>query len=271
MSSAHLPSVTVEEAVALLININEVPVGSSVKEVTATAKERAADGYREATGILAEAEAGNQVPSAEAAVGAIFEGFFSIACENVNHARTELAHSLLDAFQKELDRPGPSMLVQVSSTSAVPRFTLDSVNRWATKHFGIRIPGFEVQKQARYFYQSPEIAREAAEPDLPAPDAAATDSDLHKGKKSSETGGLKKSAAEHLYVTLAYLTEMFIDNRAKWLRPNGLINIAKTAETIALHIQADPAAMELFGQGEEAIKTRLEDAQKTKRAKVNRI
>lgn len=265
MSNEYLYSVTVEEAVALLINLDHVPVGKSVLEVVTTAHDSATEAADKLSAFFKDEKPRNLAETA----GTLFESFFLHIREQVTLNRSDLASSLFTAFESEMKRPEISQLVQVNLASAVPRFTVESVNRWASANFGLHIPGLARQKQESLFYQVPRATPDEGAVVSSISDAAAAITQPQGDKKIS--GGLGKTAVENLYVTMAFLTEMFINKRSKWLLPDGTINISQTAETIAEHIAKDPVAKDVGGQGIEAIKNRLEAAQEAKRVKVNRL
>ncbi len=266
MSSENLTSVTVEEAVALLLNLDHVPVGKSVLDVVSADQESAEEKYDGSTTVIKKRKNWN---SAET-VGAVFETLFIRIQEEVARSRSSLASNLFQAFEAEMRRPEASKLVQVPNSSAVPRLTVDSVNRWAMANFGLHIPGLVKSKKDRLFYQLPDSTPENEEPATTTPEAQTSISASRKAGDTEPSGGLGKTATDNLYVTLAYLTELFVEKRPKCLLPNGGVNISQTATTLADYIQADPAARDLSGQSVEAIKGRLEAARKTKLEKVNR-
>lgn len=268
MSNENLYSVTVEEAVALLINLDHVPAGKSVLDVVAADLQNAETRFDSATEVIHKGKDWDPATTA----GSIFEALFIRTREEVAHSRSALAQSLFAAFASEMGRPERSQLVQVPHSSAVPRFTVESVNRWAIQNFGLCIPGLVKAKKERLFYQAPNPSHEEEEePAASAPDTAEDVSTADRVGNKKVADGLGKVAANNLYVTMAFLTEMFINKRTKWLLPDGTINISQTAETIAEHIAKDPVAKDVGGQGIEAIKNRLEAAQEAKRVKVNRL
>jgi len=121
---AEPSSITAEEAVARLININYVPAGFTITQMTAAFQEMAEVEYDNAR---AEGRPSDQV------------SYLKIQAEACG-ARHLLAESLLDALCLEIANPKGSTVVHSSDAGLSPRLTPDSVANWAFEFCGIYMP-----------------------------------------------------------------------------------------------------------------------------------
>lgn len=113
-------SVTIEEAVALLINLDYIPTGFTLLDMTAAFLEEAEVNHHNATV--------NHLPASEIAALQIRMD----ACA----ARHSLAQSLTSALRNEIGNPD-SVIVALNDNSSIdPQLTVESVSIWAS-NFGI--------------------------------------------------------------------------------------------------------------------------------------
>ena len=257
-------AITVEEAIALLLNLDQLPVGRSVTDMTSSMFEDATAKHDIATTSFKESNiAGGKIE-------AMFESFFLFGRAEVCRNLYELSLALFEAFQKEQKRGGESILVRAPSSSPVPRFTRVSVSRWAQENFGMHIPPVDTSSSTSC---DPEVVMNAST--LEHSDSSSSvrlvDSEVGVPSEFSDVSEtLGKRRAENVYVTFAYLMEELVEDRKSLRRPDESINISATAAILSKRIKRDPEAKELGDQSLEAIKTRLEDAQKAKRSKLKR-
>lgn len=123
MTTANPSSLTVEEAVARMINMDYIPSGFTLLQMTAAFQE-------EAEVELENAQRGHVSDDPIEALQLRLD-----ACA----ARHTLAHSLLDRLRFEIANPQGSMIVQSDDRSSVARLTLSSVSSWASDRYGIGI------------------------------------------------------------------------------------------------------------------------------------
>lgn len=123
MSKSNPVSITVEEAVARMVNLDYIPEGLKLLEMLRAYKE-ADDEYEEAcsNGLSRGA-------SEHLAIRA-----------NCLEFRYELAQSLWNALQYEIETNDGSIDIVQDELTDKPRVTLKSVTDWAADKFGICIP-----------------------------------------------------------------------------------------------------------------------------------
>lgn len=121
MKKAVPSSITVEEAVAEMINMDYIPAGLTLLEMMAAFQEEAEVDYENARiDRLPE----DQVASLK---------FRMDSCQ----ARSELAQHLLKSLQYEVNNQEGSMIVLSNDSSSQQRLTLESVSDWASDKYGI--------------------------------------------------------------------------------------------------------------------------------------
>jgi len=120
-------SVTVEEAVARMVNMDYIPAGFSLLEMT--------DAFREEAEVDYENGQIDRLPVEE-----INKLKLRLDCCRVRH---ELAQSLTNTLNEEIKKLDDTVLVRADEKSSTPRLTLDSVAWWASDRFGIGIPEWE--------------------------------------------------------------------------------------------------------------------------------
>ena len=117
-------SITIEEAVARMVNLDYIPTGFTLLDMMAAFQEEAEIEYENAKlDRLPEVKLVTLKLRVEACM-----------------ARHKLAKCLLDHLNQELVNPDDSLLVRSSDTSSIPRLELESVADWASDKYGIGIP-----------------------------------------------------------------------------------------------------------------------------------
>lgn len=124
MNMSKPSSMTAEEAVARLINLDYTPSGFTITEMTAAYLEMAEVEYDNAR---AEHRPRDQISGLKIQLE---------ACQ----ARHSLAESLMEAICHEIDKPEGSTIVHSSDAGLTPRVTPDSVSDWAFEFCGICMP-----------------------------------------------------------------------------------------------------------------------------------
>lgn len=124
MNMAKPSSMTAQEAVARMINMDYAPSGFTVNEMTAAYLEMAEVEYD-------NARAENR-PRAQISL-------LKIQMEACR-ARHTLTESLLEALCREIDDPEHSTVAHSSDAGLTPRVTPDSVSDWAFEFCGICMP-----------------------------------------------------------------------------------------------------------------------------------
>ena len=124
MNKLSPSSITIEEAVARMINFDYIPTGFSLLDMTEAFQEEAEVEYENAKlDRLPEGELDAFMCRVE-------------ACK----ARQKLAKSLLEHIKQELNNPDDSLLVLSSDSSSMQRLELESLADWASEKYGIGIP-----------------------------------------------------------------------------------------------------------------------------------
>lgn len=124
MSKSNNPSsITVEEAVARMVNLEYIPEGFTLTDMTSAFLEEAEVEYENARI--------DRLPDDELA---ILKNRFD-ACE----ARHSLALLLLEHLRREISNPADSMVILSDDSAIEPRMTLRSVSSWASNIYGIGI------------------------------------------------------------------------------------------------------------------------------------
>lgn len=112
-------SITVEEAVALMVNLDYIPVGYTLLEMTAAFIEQAEVDYENAQ------------------LDCLPETY--VDSLKLHQARHTMAKCLLAQIESELRHPADSLLSISSDSFSVTRLTFDSVVYWASENHGIKI------------------------------------------------------------------------------------------------------------------------------------
>ena len=129
MNTTLPSSVTIEEAVARMVNLDYIPTGFTLLEMTAAFEEEAETDYENArTDRLPE----DQIAS------------FKLHMDSCK-ARHALAQLLMDSLHYEVKNREGSMIVLADDTSSQQRLTLESVSDWASEKYGIGIPEWGYQ------------------------------------------------------------------------------------------------------------------------------
>jgi hypothetical protein len=124
MSKPKPSSVTAEEAVARMVNMDYIPEGFTLEEMLSAFKEEAeVEHYNAGIDRLPE----EQIESLKVRLD---------ACE----ARLSLAHLLLSDLREEVQKAQGSAIVRANDSSSKPRYTLESIADWVSYKYGIGIP-----------------------------------------------------------------------------------------------------------------------------------
>ena len=159
----------------------------------------------------------------------------------------DISHELNRKEGSELD-----IDIALSKDKGVQYITLRSLDRWAKKRCSIT------------------ILQPDAKPDKLIIEST-SEEEFSDEKSSSLIGkeGISKRVAENLYTTFAFLLEAYVDKHLKALRSaDGSVNVSATARELTKRISENPETKDLRGQGEEAIKDRIEEAMKIKKNKL---
>lgn len=116
--------VTVDEAVARILNVDYVPEGFSLLEMTAA--------FLEDAEIDCENARIDRLPDDQ-------KSFLAIRA-NVCEARHQLAQQLLSGLELELESAESDIVRIASDDDTVPRLNMESVSDWAFYEFGIGTP-----------------------------------------------------------------------------------------------------------------------------------
>lgn len=131
VNSAKPSSLTIEEAVALMINLDYIPTGFSLLELLAAFQEEA------------EVELHNakidSLPADQLDILAIRN--------SASSARHSLAKLLTDHLCKEIVNPESSIFVSTSGQTIEPRIDITSLSDWASEHYGIDIQAYRASNQ----------------------------------------------------------------------------------------------------------------------------
>jgi len=123
MSKSTPSSVTAEEAVARMVNMDYIPEGFTLEDMLSAFREEAEVEHENAQ---IDCLPGAQIESLKVRLD---------ACE----ARRSLAILLLEDLRKEASIQDSAIVLSPDSSS-IPRYTLDSVADWVTFKYGIGIP-----------------------------------------------------------------------------------------------------------------------------------
>jgi hypothetical protein len=124
MSESNPSSVTAEEAVARMVNMDYIPEGFTLDNMLSAFQEEAEVEYDNAK---IDRLPGPQIEVLKVRME---------ACE----ARRSLAQLLLEAFHDDTHSTQESMIVRSPDSSSKPRYTLESVADWVSYKYGIGIP-----------------------------------------------------------------------------------------------------------------------------------
>tara|TARA_R100001377_G_C3180527_1_gene106469 strand:- start:87 stop:944 length:858 start_codon:yes stop_codon:yes gene_type:complete len=115
---------TVEQAVARLINFDYIPEGFTLLDMTASFLEDAEGTYESAQND-----------------GLASEELELIACwANSCEARHQLAESLMESLQKGIEHSEPDLKLTTDKSTGQTLVSLGSLNEWAAFRFGIQVP-----------------------------------------------------------------------------------------------------------------------------------
>jgi hypothetical protein len=124
MNGTKPSSVTLEEAVARMVNMDYIPAGFSPLDMTAAFQEESEVEYENAKlDRLPEEQLNNLKVRME-------------AC-SVRHSLAEL---MLESLKREINNPDGSRIILADDSSSQPRLTLESVSEWVADQYGIGIP-----------------------------------------------------------------------------------------------------------------------------------
>ena len=124
MKKSPPTSITVEEAVSRMVNMDYIPTGFSLIEMTEAFLEEAEVDYHNAKV--------DRVPPEDLKI-------FALRVD-VCHSRRLLAISLLDHIKQELANPKTSTLIISPENTSSTRLELKSVANWSAEKYGISIP-----------------------------------------------------------------------------------------------------------------------------------
>ncbi|MDO8270438.1 MAG: hypothetical protein Q7U82_00765 [Gammaproteobacteria bacterium] len=120
----HDEFLTVEQAVARLINLDYIPEGFALLDMTASFLEDAQGAYESSQ------EEGMDADALEL-----------IACwANSCEARHALAESLMESLQKGIERSESDLKLTTDKSTGQTLVSLGSLNEWAAFRFGIQVP-----------------------------------------------------------------------------------------------------------------------------------
>lgn len=117
-------SVTIEEAVARMVNMDYIPTGFTLLEMT--------DAFREEAEVEYENAKIDNLPENKIAP-------LRVRMESCS-ARHSLAQQFLESLRHEAKYPEGSMVIVADDSSSQVRLTLESVSEWAADRYGIGIP-----------------------------------------------------------------------------------------------------------------------------------
>jgi len=123
MTKAVPSSITIEDAVARMVNMDYIPAGFTLTEMTAAFQEEAEVEYEKARL--------KRLPEEQIAPLKIR----MVAC----CSRHALTHLLLESLQCEVKNPEGSIIVLAADSSGQQRVTLESVSDWAADKYGIGV------------------------------------------------------------------------------------------------------------------------------------
>lgn len=134
MTNTRPSSITVEEAVARMVNMDYIPEGFTLSEMTAAFQEEA------------EVEYENARRNHESAEQLVRKKIRLEACK-ARHSLTEL---LLESIKHELAYPDESLIFRANDTSTKSRLTLASITNWAADSYGVGIPEWSLPALATH-------------------------------------------------------------------------------------------------------------------------
>ncbi len=127
MTKPQPSSVTAEEAVARLVNMDYIPDGCTLLEMTAA--------------FLEEAEADFENAKLEPRSAAERDRLYRRV--EICRCRDRLAEQLLADLRKELEAPDQSQITCTTDGTAITRVTTASVWQWAADRYGLGVPDWE--------------------------------------------------------------------------------------------------------------------------------
>ena len=174
----------------------------------------------------------------------------SIAHDAVDRidALINTAYRYMSELDNELAKGESSELIidhHAGETSGTTHITLVSLDRWAQENFSISIIG-----------------------DLNSIAGSSENRPASKQEDNTDSKGLRKPKADNLYTTLGFLVEAFAATAEKYggKKPN--------VQEISKHLEKRPSKanknIKLPGQGNEAIKDRIEEAIRAKNSKLEK-
>lgn len=159
----------------------------------------------------------------------------------------EKAGSYFLDIDDELAKGGESDLrIDQSNTesSGVKRITLRSIDRWANKKYGITIP----ESSTAIF--------------------STVDARVEQGESKSDSDELGKTKTEHIYTTLAFLVEAFVERQPKYSH-GGKPNATQIAERLA-QLVTDACPDGLSGQDVQTIRKLISKALAVKQSAISK-
>ena len=213
-------SITIEEAVARMVNIGNIPTGVSLIDYLDSLATQAED-------QLADAKE-NKLPYEHIQ---LLERRFNAAV-----ARYKFAGELKLHLEWELETPGYQSILRLANKSSnINLLELDSVSEWASEHYNISRIGYEE------LYDSVR-----AIPNTPTEQAAKTIAEI----------GLTSVLAKNYCVTFGYLIAQLAEIKGGKYGTPDKPNVNAIAESIATLTDND----KIKRQSLESIKTRIENA-----------
>lgn len=223
MNKSLPSSLTIEEAVAWMINLDFIPTGFTLLEMMTAFQEKAEVEFHNAKlDYLPK----NELDTLKLRV-------------DVCKAKYSLAKALLNHIEQDITNLDESVLVLSQDVSSRKRLTIDSVVRWAFEEYQIEIPN----------WFGIEFSTLSAVPEKPR---------VIPQVQNNE--GLSPKKAEGLYTTFAFLLEAFLNSKAgaKLFGTPDKPNINRIAEHLE-NLAVIPGEAK-NGQSVEAIKDRIEAA-----------
>ena len=132
MSQSKPSSVTIEEAVARMVNMDYIPTGFTLLEMT--------DAFRNEAEVEYNNAKIDNLPEDQLTP-------LKVRMELCS-AKHSLAQQLLESLQHEAKHPEGSMIIIADDSSSQVRLTLESVSDWAADRYGIGIPEWSPEVSA---------------------------------------------------------------------------------------------------------------------------
>jgi hypothetical protein len=123
MSKSLPSSITIEEAVAFMVNMDYIPTGFTLEDMLSAFEEEAETEYENA---LSEHLSNEKIATLKIRLDACV-------------ARHSLALLLLQDLRNEISNPHDSDIILSNEKTSVPRYTLESISDWVADRYGIGI------------------------------------------------------------------------------------------------------------------------------------